>query len=934
VAVAGLLLAAWALLWLHQHGEKELQGHLLAGQTQLGIQAVAQSELLLRQVQNGLGHLAQDGEHLLADRRQATAQLATLFHSTAPGLLVGLYLVDRNGELLAEYPAGGLASLTVPGHLLPGSSPFVPSPKHLRLGDDYILLLPQPLPVAQEDKAELAALVSLAGLRNLSLPVVREGGFSFFLDDQGALLLHPERQLAARPFTETISAEKQPEFYELLQAMLRGERGSGFFHLPPTSAEAAAGEPGRKLLLSFVPFNLFGNPWSIAFARPAETIESGTSGQAAFLGILVGVFCLAALPLIPLHRTNRRNRQLLRCSQRLTTEKEQLRTAAELAERRSQQLLDNAGDAIFFISPEDGSLLELNRQAEELLGYTAAEIHSLSLTVLFPGHQRRRYLRLVRSVLDHGYGEDDDLLFRRKDGTLFTGAVHARLGELGAGRVVHGVLRNVTEIKRIERELRQKNQDLTLINEIAWQVSGNRNLPTMLSEVLARTVQATGAAGGGVYLAGDEGSSLRLAVHQGIDEAQLGELEQITPGRGLAGRVAATGQPCTSADLQKDRRLRAAGVREAGWRAFQAVPLISQGTPLGVLFLFSREKHISRREELNLLLAIGRQLGTAVQSVQLFDALQWQYRLTRASNRELKQSRRQLEENLSRLEENNRELERLDRMKSNFLAMASHELRTPLTYVIAGSELLKSTLADRLSAEQNRVVDAIQQGGQRLESIVQDLLEAARIESQNLYLARELVDLPALIAEVGRSFSPVFEQRRLFYRMHEFPAPLTLYGDPHHLSKTFQRLLENAIKFTPEGGEIEIRAAIRTADDLRLQEPVLRSFSTSFFRTSPAERLLQITVRDSGVGIDPDEHVRVFDRFYEIGRISEHFTSRTHFGGKGVGLGLSLVKGMIEAHGGMVWVESSGAAVEAGGSAFHVLLPLASDVSEVVDAAG
>ena len=107
--------------------------------------------------------------------------------------------------------------------------------------------------------------------------MVREGGFSFFLDDQGELLLHPERQLAARPFTETISAEKQPEFYELLQAMLRGERGSGFFHLPPTSAEAAAGEPGRKLLLSFVPFNLFGNPWSIAFARPAETIESGTS---------------------------------------------------------------------------------------------------------------------------------------------------------------------------------------------------------------------------------------------------------------------------------------------------------------------------------------------------------------------------------------------------------------------------------------------------------------------------------------------------------------------------------------------------------------------------------------------------------------------------------------------------------------------------------
>ena len=81
----------------------------------------------------------------------------------------------------------------------------------------------------------------------------------------------------------------------------------------------------------------------------------------------------------------------------------------------------------------------------------------------------------------------------------------------------------------------------------------------------------------------------------------------------------------------------------------------------------------------------------------------------------------------------------------------------------------------------------------------------------------------------------------------------------------------------------------------------------------------------------------MFDRFYEIGRIAEHFTSQTRFGGKGVGLGLSLVKGMVEAHGGMVWVESAGTTGGtrgAGGSAFHVLLPLAAATGEVGDAAG
>jgi PAS domain S-box-containing protein len=661
------------------------------------------------------------------------------------------------------------------------------------------------------------------------------------------------------------------------------------------------------------------------------------AGNTLCLFLLACGLSLAALPLFLLRHRSHRNQQLRRDCARLAAENENLRLAQAVAERRSRQLLDNAGDAIFFIDPENGSLLELNRQAEELLGYKATEIHALSLSVLFPGHQHRRYLRLVRNVLDNGYGEDDNLLFRRKDGELFIGAVHARLGELGASKVVHGVLRNITEIKRIERELRQKNQDLTLVNEIARQVSGNRDLKVMLREVLARTVQASSAAGGGVYLANDDGNSLQLTVHQGIAEPLLADLEHITAGAGIAGRVAATGQARSSADLQKDRRLRSQAALAAGWRAFQAVPLVAGGSTLGVLFLFSLERRIMRREELNLLLSIGRQVGTAVQSAQLFESLQWQYRLTRASNRELKQSRRKLEENLSRLEETNRELERLDRMKSNFLAMASHELRTPLTYVLSGAELLKSSLAGRLSAEEERVADAIRQGGKRLDGIVQDLLEAARIESQSLYLAREPVDLPAIIAEVGISFRPVFEQRGLVYRMLDFPSPIELCGDTHHLRKTFQRLLENAVKFTPEGGEIEIGARLRTAAELKPHEPTLCPFSASFFRNLTAAQLLQVTVRDSGVGIDPEEQPRVFDRFYEIGRIAEHFTSQTRFGGKGVGLGLSLVKGMVEAHGGMVWVESAGTTGGtrgAGGSAFHVLLPLATATGEAGDAAG
>jgi PAS domain S-box-containing protein len=228
---------------------------------------------------------------------------------------------------------------------------------------------------------------------------------------------------------------------------------------------------------------------------------------------------------------------------------------------------------------------------EELLGYSAEEIHTLSLAVLLPGWQRRRYLRLVKRVLKEGYGEEDNLLFRRKDGQLFAGAVHARLGDLGAVQVVHGTLRDVTERKRIEGELRQKNRDLTLINEIAHRAAGSRNLKDMLQAILAQVVQAFSVDGGGIYLVEEEEKeSLKLAAHQEIDGELLSDLYRIPFGIGMVGRAAASGQPRTTADLQKDRRVRSGKVVEAGWRGFQAIPMTTNDKTVGVLFLFCHDK--------------------------------------------------------------------------------------------------------------------------------------------------------------------------------------------------------------------------------------------------------------------------------------------------------------------------------------------------------
>jgi signal transduction histidine kinase len=334
------------------------------------------------------------------------------------------------------------------------------------------------------------------------------------------------------------------------------------------------------------------------------------------------------------------------------------------------------------------------------------------------------------------------------------------------------------------------------------------------------------------------------------------------------------------------------------------------------------------RDEVRLLMNIGKQVGASVESAGLFEALQWQYRLTRAANRELESSRRQLKENLEQLGEANRVLESLDQMKNNFLTLASHELRTPLTYVLSSTELLSDFLQGRLSADEQRCLDAIHLGGKRLQEIVQDLIEVARLEAQNLYIGRERIDMPALVAGIGSDFHPILKTRKLKLEISEFPRPLALHGDPDRLRKALSRLVENAIKFTPKGGRIEICATCRTPHEILSLRPVLSRFSPTFFQNNITAPYLQLTVRDTGIGIEPEERVRIFDKFYELGDISGHFTSQNRFGGKGVGLGLTLVKGMVEAHGGMVWVESAGKGDHSTGSAFHLLLPLAPEEQE------
>jgi len=177
-----------------------------------------------------------------------------------------------------------------------------------------------------------------------------------------------------------------------------------------------------------------------------------------------------------------------------------------------------------------------------------------------------------------------------------------------------------------------------------------------------------------------------------------------------------------------------------------------------------------------------------------------------------------------------------------------------------------------------------------------------------------------MINELITEFKPSYQTNKIILELQEFPDDTVIRGDVHHLKRALGRLLENAIKFTPEGGMVQIAGRTLQQEKVVALTGELNAFSESFFDGALAETYLQISISDSGVGLNKEDQLRIFDKFQEVGDISTHSTSQAQFGGKGVGLGLTLAKGIIETHDGLVWVESAGVDQ---GSCFSALLPLA-----------
>jgi signal transduction histidine kinase len=255
------------------------------------------------------------------------------------------------------------------------------------------------------------------------------------------------------------------------------------------------------------------------------------------------------------------------------------------------------------------------------------------------------------------------------------------------------------------------------------------------------------------------------------------------------------------------------------------------------------------------------------------------------------------------LQKNNKVLRQLDRNKMEFIQVAAHELRTPLTIVKGYVNVLGSFPELQENAALKEVMEGIVKGAERMHEVVNTMLDVTRIENEQLRISPAPVPLKRILHELSGDFRKAVEDRNIEIIVEQDEDTPAINADPSLIQKALYHLIINAIKFTPDGGKVILRS-----------RPVLMD------NHAPG---VELSIQDTGIGLDAEHHELVFEKFYQVGNVSIHSSGKTSFKGGGPGAGLAIVRGVARAHGGKVWVESKGHdEVNFPGCTFYLHLPI------------
>jgi PAS domain S-box-containing protein len=529
------------------------------------------------------------------------------------------------------------------------------------------------------------------------------------------------------------------------------------------------------------------------------------------------------------------------------------------ARREWEEIFQAIGHPAVILDPEH-RILAANRATLQAAGSAEHEVLGKKCYEVLHAAKEPPHGCPLADMLRSGRTETVEMQIEAFDGTFLVSCTPV-LDEQGQLQQVIHIATEITELKRVERrleesraQLERRNQALTILNEVTTTVSRSFSERHALEDVLRKLLELTGLDAGWVWMLDDEKRTMNMAAHYGLPEPVAAHLASVDADEAwLEGLI------------REDELLIAQDVSDLPWYGpwlpdperrsmVVTVPVQARQQVLGVLSLSSAHRPEMRVYERELLTAIGHQIGVTVENLRL---------LQEASEMEV--------------------LRELDRLRSELIANVSHELRTPLGLIrmLSTALLMEEVTFDAETYRQ--FLTGIEEETDRLEGIVDNLLDLSRMESGRLQLDRHSTDLVRLARDAAVAMEIELAGYCLAYDLPDMP--LVALVDAKRLEQVLRNLLSNACKYSPAGAKIGVRV-FRQADEAT------------------------ICVQDEGIGIPLEEQSRIFERFY---RADNEVTRRT----PGAGLGLSICKWIAEAHGGRIEVQSA----PGEGSRFCIVLP-------------
>ena len=546
------------------------------------------------------------------------------------------------------------------------------------------------------------------------------------------------------------------------------------------------------------------------------------------------------------------------------TTRKQDETALRRSESELIDFFENASFGLYWVSP-DGTILRVNQAELDLLGYTREEYVGRNIVDF---HYDREVIEDILERLRAGeVVRDYEARLNCKDGSIKTVRIDSS-AYFENGKLIHSrcFTRDITDRRRTEHRLALQYAITRILSRSMDFVEGTH-------EILETVCESLGWQVGVLWAADHQDEVLRCVDVWHGPTLDMREFDRVCRARtfaknaGLPGRIWATGRPSWIANLKKDANFSRASLTErSGLRSGFGFPILLGDEVIGVIEFFSQEIRQPDKELLDMIGSVGSQIGQF-------------------------HERKRAEEKLAHLLVRERvaraDAEKANRLKDEFLATLSHELRTPLNAVIGWSRMLKSGRLDDESS--THAIDVIERNAWAQKQIIEDILDVSRVITGKLQLHLGPVDLVAVVNAALDAVRPAFDAKEIRIETNYQEELKVLAGDADRLQQVVWNLLSNASKFTPQGGAVGISV---TQD---------RTYA-------------EIQVSDTGPGIVPGFLPHVFERF----RQADGSTTRTH---GGLGLGLAIVRHLVELHGGMIGVENG---TVRSGAVFTVKLPLPS----------